>query len=212
MNEKIEKGASTRDRIIQTARRLFTASGYDGTSTETVLRESGVSRGALYHHFDNKQALFAAVLEAVEADIAVATARASANIDDPVDALRAAFDAFLGMACEPEVRQIVLIDAHSVVGWQKWREIDERHGFGRLKAGLKKIAATGRMRPDLVDIFAHMLLASLFEVAFLIARSPDPAETLNTGRTAMNELLTRLLAVGVGPRPAPFSAASTDYS
>jgi AcrR family transcriptional regulator len=193
MGEKIGKGASTRERIVQTARRLFTASGYEGTSTETMLQESGVSRGALYHHFENKQALFAAVLEAVEADIAKSTARAAANLEDPVAALRAAFDAFLGLACDPEVRQIVLIDAHSVVGWQKWREIDERHGFGRLKAGLKKIAATGRMRPDMVDIFAHMLLASLFEVAFLIARAPDPAAALHTGRSAMKELLNRLL-------------------
>lgn len=110
-----------------------------------------------------------------------------------VSLLRAGFDAFLGLACDPEVRQIVLIDAHSVVGWQKWREIDERHGFGRLKAGLKKIATTGRMRPDMVDIFAHVLVASLFEVAFVIARAPDPAEALHTGRRAMNHLLDRLL-------------------
>jgi AcrR family transcriptional regulator len=193
MSEKIEKGVSTRERIIQTARRLFTASGYEGTSTETVLQESGVSRGALYHHFENKQALFAAVLEAVEADIAIATGRAATNIEDPVEALHAGFHAFLGLACDPEVRQIVLIDAHSVVGWQKWREIDERHGFGRLKAGLKRIAAAGRMRPEMVDIFAHILVASLFEVAFVIARAPDPAEALHTGRSAMNELLNRLL-------------------
>ena len=189
----MSKGTSTRDRIIQTARRLFTTAGYEGTSTETVLQESGVSRGALYHHFDNKQALFAAVLEAVEADIALATSRAAANFGDPIEALRAAMDAFLGLASEPEVRQIVLIDAHSVVGWQKWREIDERHGFGRLKAALKKIAASGRMREDMVDIFAHILLASVFEVAFLIARAPDPADAAKTGRTAMNELITRLL-------------------
>ena len=193
MGEKVDKGISTRERIVATARRLFAASGYEGTSTETVLQESGVSRGALYHHFDNKEALFAAVLEAVEVDIAAETARAAANITDPAEALRAGFDAFLQMACEPEVRQIVLIDAHSVVGWQKWREIDERHGFGRLKAALKRIAATGRMREDMVDIFAHMLLASLFEVAFLIARASEPAVAVKTGRSAMNELLDRLL-------------------
>jgi len=193
MDEKAEKSISTRGRIIATARRLFTASGYEGTSTETVLRESGVSRGALYHHFDDKRALFAAVLEAVEEDIAIMTARASANVDDPVEKLRAAFDAFLRMACDPEVRQIVLIDAHSVVGWEKWREIDERHGFGRLKAGMKRIAATGRIRADMVDLFSHILLASLFEVAFLIARAPDPATEARPGRNAMNQLLDRLL-------------------
>jgi AcrR family transcriptional regulator len=193
MNKKKEAGVSTRERIIATARRLFAVSGYEGTSTETVLTESGVSRGALYHHFDTKEALFAAVLETVEVDIASAAARASANINDPVEALQAAFASFLELACEPEVRQIVLIDAHSVVGWQKWREIEERHGFGRLKEGLKFLAGMGRMREDMVDTYAHMLLATLIEVAFLIARAPDPAQAARTGKAAMNELLVRLL-------------------
>jgi AcrR family transcriptional regulator len=193
MSKKSEAGTLTRERIVATARRLFAASGYEGTSTETVLEESGVSRGALYHHFDNKEALFAAVLEAVELDIANATARASANVRDPVAALRAAFAAFLDLACTPEVRQIVLIDAHSVVGWQKWRECEERHGFGRLKEGLRLLASLGRMREEMVDIYAHILLAALIEVAFLIARAPDPVERARTGRTAMDELLDRLL-------------------
>ena len=122
-----------------------------------------------------------------------ATARASANIADPVKALQAAFDAFLELAHGQEVRQIVLIDAHSVVGWQKWREIDGRHGFGRLKAGLRAIALTGRIRQDMVDSFAHMLLASLFEIAFLIARAPEPADAVPTGKAAIHELLDRLL-------------------
>lgn len=91
------------------------------------------------------------------------------------------------------MRQIVLTDAHSVVGWQKWREIEERHGLGRLKQALRMIAATGRLREDMVDVFAHVLLASLIEVAFLVARSPDTAAATSTGRKAMRELLERLL-------------------
>lgn len=193
MTKKLEQAASTKAKIIATARRLFAASGYEGTSTEAVLEESGVSRGALYHHFENKQALFAAVLEAVEIDVTAATARARANVGDPVKALRAAFDSFLEMACEPEVRQIVLIDAHSVVGWQKWREIEERHGLGRLKQSLRAIAATGRIGADMVDVFAHLLLAGLIEAAFLIARSPDPVSAEKMGRKAMHELLKGLL-------------------
>jgi AcrR family transcriptional regulator len=195
MTQRSETGIATGERIIATARQLFAASGFEGTSTEAVLEKSGVSRGALYHHFGSKEDLFAAVLEAVEVDVANATARASANAKDPVEAQRAGFEVFLDLARDPEVRQIVLIDAHSVVGWQKWREIDERHGFGRLKAALKTLAAAGRIREDMVDIFAHMLLATLIAVAFLIARAPDPAVEAGTGRRAMNELLDRLLSV-----------------
>jgi len=201
MPTKAEKAASTRARIIAVARRLFATRGYDGTSTEAVLEESQVSRGALYHHFENKQALFAAVLEAVEVDITAATANARKNVSNPVEALRQAFNTFVDLACETEVRQIVLIDAHSVLGWQKWREIEERHGLGRLKQALRMIAASGRLREDMIDVFAHMLLASLIEVAFLVARSPDPAAAASTGRKAMRELLERLLGGSASALP-----------
>src|SRR5579863_680672 len=193
MTTKPEKGATTKAKIIAAARRLFAASGYEGTSTEAVLEEAGISRGALYHHFEHKQALFAAVLEAVEIDVTAATGRARVNVTDPVEALRAACDAFLKMACDPEVRQIVLIDAHSVVGWEKWREIEERHGFGRLKQAFQAIASAGRIPEDMADMFAHIVLASLIEIAFVIARAPDPAIAARGGRSAMKELLTRLL-------------------
>jgi AcrR family transcriptional regulator len=193
MATNVERAASTRAKIVTTARRLFATNGYEGTSTEAVLAESQVSRGALYHHFANKEALFAAVLEAVEEDITVETARARGSTADPVEALRRAFGSFLGMASEAEVRQIVLTDAHSVLGWQKWREIEGRYGLGRLKLALKMIAATGRIREDMVDIYAHILLASLIEVAFLTARSADPAAAAGKGRRAMGELLDRLI-------------------
>jgi AcrR family transcriptional regulator len=193
MPTNLERAASTRAKIVSTARRLFAVNGYEATSTEAVLAESQVSRGALYHHFANKEALFAAVLEAVEEDITTATARARVGAADPAEALRLAFDSFLDMACEPEVRQIVLTDAHSVLGWQKWREIEDRYGLGRLKMALKMIAAGGRIREEMVDIYAHILLASLIEVAFLIARSADPVAAAGEGRRAMRELLDRLV-------------------
>ena len=194
MPSKIEQAASTKAKIIAVARQLFATRGYAGTSTETILEEAQVSRGALYHHFENKEALFAAVMEAVEIDITTATARARGNVTDPLKALCQAFNAFLDLACETEVRQIVLMDAHAVLGWQKWREIEERYGLGRLKQALKLIAATGRIHEDMIDVFAHILLASLIEVAFLVARSPDPKAAARTGRKAMKELLERLLA------------------
>jgi AcrR family transcriptional regulator len=198
MPKKIEKAAATNAKIIAVARKLFATRGYDGTSIEAVLEESQVSRGALYYHFKNKEALFAAVLEAVEMDITAATARAGGNIGNPVEALQQAFNTFLDLACETEVRQIVLIDAHSVLGWQRWRETEERHGLGRLKQALKFIAATGRIDENMVDLFAHILLASLIEVAFLVARSPDPRSAAITGRNAIKELLERVLGASPG--------------
>lgn len=194
MTTKAEKAAFTKAKIIAVARRLFATRGYAGTSTEALLEESQVSRGALYHHFENKEALFAAVMEAVEADITAATAKARGSVTDPVKGLRRAFNAFLDLACETEVRQIVLMDAHSVLGWKRWREIEERYGLGRLKLAMKAISATGRIPEDMVDTFAHLLLASLIEIAFLVARSPEPQAAARLGRKAIKELLARLLS------------------
>jgi hypothetical protein len=91
------------------------------------------------------------------------------------------------------VRQIILIDAHSVVGWQKWREIESRYGFGRIKQAMTAIAATGRIPVESAEMFAHIVLASLLEIAFVIARSPDPTVATQAGRKAMKELLSRLI-------------------
>jgi AcrR family transcriptional regulator len=193
-NQRVEQGKATRERIVATARKLLAAKGYAGMSIEDVLDDSSISRGALYHHFDSKEALFEAVLEAMEAEIAQIMGKAAIGLTDPVEALRAAWEAWFKLARDPAVRQIVLTDALSVVGWAKWREIDERYGFGRLKRTLQRAAAAGRMQEDLVDTFAHILLAAIFEVGLLIARAEDPDATTVTARAAVNQLLDRLLA------------------
>lgn len=194
MNRKIEQGQATRLQIVTTATRLFAQSGYEGTSIETVLAELAMSRGALYHHFASKEALFAAVLEATEADVADALVRASRGIADPVEALRAGCKAWLELAGQPAVRQIVLIDAPAVVGWKAWREIEERYSLGLLKAPLRKMAAAGRLPAHLVDVLAHMLLAALNEVALTIARADDPRAATRSGQAAARRLIDGLTA------------------
>ena len=193
-SKKNQSGVSTRDHIVAVARPLFALHGYENTPTERILEESGVSRGALYHHFENKEALFAAVLEAVEEELVAAAIQVSASATDPSEGLRRAFDSFLEKACEPEVRQIVLVDAHSVVGWQKWREIEERYGLGLLKQGLTIMVSTGRIDEEMVDVYAHVLLASLVEIAFLVSQSPEPAAEAEKGNRVMARLLDRLLS------------------
>jgi AcrR family transcriptional regulator len=192
MTRKFQKGQTTRRHLVETATRLFAKAGYEATSTEHVLAAADVSRGALYHHFDSKETLFEAVLEAMEAEIAQSIRAAARGHADPVDALRAGCDAWLRLAREPAVRQIVLIDAPSVVGWQKWREIDERYGLGLMKASLHAAANAGRVRKELADVFAYMLLAALNEIALIVARADDAGPALRKGRAAAKELLDKL--------------------
>jgi AcrR family transcriptional regulator len=193
MSKKVERGQTTRDQLLAAATRLFAKRGYDGTAIEAVLKETGVSRGALYHHFANKEALFEAVLEGVERDIAQVVLAAASDTSDPVAGLRAGAFAWLDFARDPVVQQIALIDAPSVVGWERWRAIDEEHGFGLLKAGLQGASREGRVRAESVDVLAHMLLAALVEVAMVIARAEDPDAAVSRGKAAVDELLQSLL-------------------
>jgi AcrR family transcriptional regulator len=193
MNKNVERGQVTRAHLVAVATRLFAERGYDGTSIEAVLAESGVSRGSLYHHFPGKDALFWAVLEGIAARAGAQIAAAEAGAPDPVAALRAGCLAWIRLASDPVIQQIVLIDAPAVLGWQRWREIDEQNSLGWIRAALGYAAESGRIERRHVDTFAHVMLAATYEIALMIARAEDPAAALSTAESAFPEFLDRLL-------------------
>jgi AcrR family transcriptional regulator len=193
MNRNVERGKATRAHLIDVATRLFAEHGYDGTSTEAVLADSGVSRGSLYHHFPSKEALFWAVLEGIAARVGQQIADAERDAPDPVARLRAGCLAWIRLAGDPVVQQTVLIDAPAVLGWQRWRELDEQASLGEFRAALAYAAETGRIEPRHVDAFAHIVMAAVNEVAMMIARADDPAVALTAGETAVAEFLDRLV-------------------
>jgi len=192
LDKRNERGQATRENIIAVATRLFTQKGYADTSTELVLQTCEISRGALYHHFANKEALFTAVLEALETEVTTQVVAAAQKENNPLDALRTGCIAWLSQAREPAVRQIALIDAPSVLGWQAWRDIDNKHALGLIKSALGAAAAAGSIRESQVEMFAHMLIAMLGEIALLIARSDDTDASLRSGQEAVQQLLSRL--------------------
>src|SRR5487761_805866 len=103
MNKNVERGQATRAHLIDVATRLFAAHGYDGTSIEAVLSESGASRGSLYHHFPGKEALFWAVLEGIAARAGDQVADATRDAKDPLAELRAGCLAWIRLAADPVV-------------------------------------------------------------------------------------------------------------
>jgi len=193
MNKNVERGQATRAHLIDVATRLFAEHGYDGTSIEAVLTESGVSRGSLYHHFRSKDALFWAVLEGVSARVGQQMMDAERDAPDPVAALRIWCHVWIRLAGDPVVQRTVLIDAPAVLGWQRWREIDEEANLGWIRDALTHAAEAGGFELRHVDVFAHILLAAVNEVAMMIARADDPAAALTAGESAFAEFLDRLL-------------------
>jgi len=192
-DRRLERGLETRRAIVETATRLFAEYGYAAVSIEAVLAACQISRGALYHHFQSKEALLEAAFEAVEIDVTNKVLSRAASASGAIEAVRAGCEAFLDLTQDRVVRQIMLTDAPSVLGWEKWRETDERHAFGLMKAALEPAAKEAGLPAALVDAFAHMLLASLSEIALMIAQADDPTVALENGRRAVRELLARIL-------------------
>src|SRR5829696_8533411 len=130
---RVERGKATRERLVATARELFGRDGYEATSVESVLKEAGVAKGSLYHHFENKPTLFDAVLDQVVSEVAGKAGRAAARHDDPVESLRAGCAEWLRTCLDPAVQQIALVDAPAVLGWARWRELDEQYTLGGVR-------------------------------------------------------------------------------
>ena len=194
MNKNVERGQATRAHLIEVATRLFATHGYDGTSIEAVLAESGVSRGSLYHHFPGKEALYLAVFEVLGDRLGADMTAALQDAADPVDMLRIGCVTWIRNAGDPVVQQIMLIDAPAVLGWQRFRELDEQSVLGQFRAALEAAAAMGRVEARHVDVFSHLVLAAVNEAAMLVARSSDPAAAMPGTQDAFEEFLRRLLA------------------
>lgn len=191
--KRAAQGRATRGQLIEVATGLFAEHGYEGTSVEAVQASSGVSRGSLYHHFPGKESLFLAVLEEVGARIGRQGEEAARDAADPVALLRIGGQLWIRNAGDPVVRQIMLIDAPAVLGWERWRALDEEGPLGLIRGCLAYAAETGRIEHRHVDAFAHIVLAAANEVALMVARAKDPAAALADGESAFAEFLDRLL-------------------
>jgi AcrR family transcriptional regulator len=188
-SRKLEQSLATRTALIKTARKLFARYGYADTDIETVARRTRVTRGALYHHFKDKQDLFSAVFDLEEQKLTAIVAQA-ASAKFGWDGIIAGCNAFLDACLDPAVQQIVLIDALAVLGWDRWREIDAKYNLQLTIAALQAAVDQGIIAPGPVDSMAHLLMGALTEGAIFIAHAADkPA-----ARRAVGENVERLLA------------------
>jgi len=188
-NRHVARSEATRTSLIATARELFAERGYANVSTEEVVARAGVTRGALYHQFEDKAALFRAVFEEVESELAQRLAGRALTQDDPWEAQLAGLDAFLAACDEKEIQQIALLDAPSVLGWETWREIEARYGLGLVVAGLRNLIDLGLIPEQPVEPTAHAILGAVTEAGLYVARSDDP----EAARAEMSAVLRRMV-------------------
>ena len=187
-NRRADHSAATRQALIRVARRLFAKLGYGATATEEIVRQARVTRGALYHHFRDKQDLFLAVLEQEHTRLASLAAAAATAERDPWQAMIAGSTAFLDGCRDPAVQQIVIIDGPAVLGPERWRELDQSYYLGAFTQLLKAAVAQGLIDRQSVDTLAHLIFGAMHEGAFLIARAEDK----DAARRDVSDVLGRL--------------------
>ena len=189
---KAEQTAATTDRLIATARKMFAERGYARTATEDIVAAAEVTRGALYHHFPGKDALFGAVFLQLQAEIGDRIEAASAKYDDSWSQIVEGCRAFLEAACETDFRQIVLRDGPAVIGPEAWRKADERHATFRLRRALAELnEVTGSTAVD-VEPMTALLNGALNEAALWIAEATDHDAALARADAAFAQLIAVL--------------------
>ena len=172
----------TRGEILEAARESFGALGYEAASIGVIAKAARVTSGALYHHFSDKQALFAAVAEKIEADLMAELVKAGEGAADPWAQLEGAALYALDHLMDDRLRRIVLVDAPKVLGASAWRAIQMRYGLGMATAAMTALSAAGQARTADPALSAQMLLAALFQGAEAAAIADDPKAALERVR------------------------------
>ena len=180
-----ERSEATQRALVESARDLFASDGYSDTQLDDVVRAAGVTKGALYHHFQNKADLFRAVFEHEQRRLAKIVSEAYRRQRDPWKGFSAGCRALLEAQLDPGVQRITLLDAPSVLGWEQKREIESRFCLRLVKKGLQGVMAQGQMASRPIEPIAHLVVGAVCEGSMMVARADDQ-------RAAAKRLLAEL--------------------
>ena len=181
--------------MIDAARRLFIKRDYGEVSTADVLREAGVSRGALYHHFPSKRELYREVWRDSERRLLERLAAAAAEARTPFEALAAGCRAYLDeSATNREFQRIGLLQSRTVLGWEAWREGIRDLGLATMRGGIEAAMEAGELRKTDPEATAHLVMAALIEAGLLIATARDREAARAAAEPPLMEMLEGLRA------------------
>jgi AcrR family transcriptional regulator len=189
--------ASTKRALVDVAEELFTESGYAATSLDSIVAGADVTKGALYHHFSGKQALFEAVFERVEDDASLAIQTALKGHRDPWEKATAGLRAFLTVVQEPRYRRIVIQEGPAVLGYERYREQEERSTFANVVEIVRSVLDAGEweLDEDLQQTFARIFFGAMSSAGESVSSAPDPIMAAANVETAISFILAGFRAL-----------------
>ena len=164
---------ATRRALLKAARRSFTAQGYTAASLDAIAAKARVTKGALYHHFADKQALFDAVVVSLQAEMTEAVDAEVSAERDRWQRLKRGIAAFLDACGETSYRRLVIHEAPAVLGMERFRKIDDAalSSFHRAIASLQQ---RGDIDFANAALLTRLLAALVWETAMLLAETKEP--------------------------------------
>ena len=191
VNQAIRR-ETTRGKVLAAAFDLFGRQGYAATTVDDVAAVAGVAKGAVFHHFLTKARLFEAVMDTCSADVGRHVRQAAGSAPDAIAAMDTGTRAYFAKCAEPHIAQIILKDGPQVLGWARWRELDERHFGQYVPLGLKAAMDADLVPEQPVEPLARVLLGALTEAAVACSESDDPTASAKGYADALHHLIEGL--------------------
>lgn len=195
-----ERREATRRALLCAGRELFAERGYYEASQEEIASRAGLTRGALYHHFEGgKRGLFREVVvqmqEEIEAEILAVARERYERTGDAFEAYLASFEAYLEACLREDVKVVLMKDGASVLGWKEWYEIDAGYGLAQTEAGLGRLMELGVMERQPVRPLARLMYGASLEAAMYVVDAEEPEsakrEVVRLTRKLLEGLLVR---------------------
>lgn len=184
---------ATRAALVLAAVARFSAHGHAGTSLDDIAADVGTTKGAVYHHFKDKKALFAAAYEHLSQALITELWKQPEMASGSV---YGAIHAFLTLAPQRGYSRVLFVEGPVVLGAAVCRDIDLRHGLGLMEAMVAQHTPPKLLKEVGTEVLTRMLLAQLIEAVQLISTAADPARMA----TQVEQVLK--LAIGALSRPS----------
>ncbi len=187
-----EYSASTKRALVDVAQRRFTEQGYAGTSLDEIVAGARVTKGALYHHFSGKQALFEAVFDRVEDQATRAIRAAVHDTADPWDKALSGLRAFLAVVQEPGYRRIVIQEGPAVLGYERFREQEERSTYGIVAEIVASVLSRYELEQTMIDTFSRVFFGALSAAGAAVSSAEDTVRASAEVEAAVGFILAGL--------------------
>ena len=192
MAKQAERRAATIEAILKAGRRQFGEQGFAATTIDDIAEAARVAKGAVYHHFATKEAVFEVVFEQVSHDLVLEIDRAARTERDVLAAMVAGTQHYFAACAKGATCQIILRDGPAVLGWERWREIDARHFGGKFPRALAAAMDAGLIGRQPVEPLARLLLGAVTEAAVACAGRSDVLKAGDEYSRAFTSLLEAL--------------------